>query len=99
MDHIEPYQFWLLLAAVGYAGFSLGRATKGLTPEERAQRSFAEDEKIRTAMDELSPATLEEIDRLMAARKKIEAIRVLREASGLELKLAKIAVERRVAGR
>lgn len=99
MENIEPYQIWLVIAAVGYAGFLLGRATKGPGAEERARRAFAEDEEIRTAMDELAPTKLEEIDRLMAERKKIEAIKVLREASGLGLKLAKMAVEQRAGGR
>ena len=51
------------------------------------------------ATAQISHATWDEVDRLTAAGKKIEAIKVLREASGLGLKLSKDAVERRAGGR
>jgi hypothetical protein len=98
MDPLEPHRLWLLIAGVGFFAFLLGRATKGAGPDERARRSLAEDEAIRTGLNRLSPPTLQEIDRLIAERKKIEAIRVLREATGLGLRLAKLAVERRAEG-
>jgi len=99
MESFEPYQLWLVMAAVAYVGFLLGRATKGASPEERQRQRMVEEQEIETAMAGLDASKLAEVDRLMADGKKIEAIKILREATGLGLKLSKMAVERRVSGR
>jgi len=44
-------------------------------------------------MDSLPPATKAEIDAALQANRKIEAIRMLREATGMRLKESKEAVE------
>jgi ribosomal protein L7/L12 len=99
MESFEPYQLWLAMAAVAYVGFLLGRVTKGASPEERQRRRMAEELEIETAMAGLDASKLEEVDRLMTDGKKIEAIKILRAATGLGLKLSKTAVERRMSGR
>jgi ribosomal protein L7/L12 len=99
MESFEPYQLWLVMAAVAYVGFLLGRATKGASPEERQRQLMVEHQEIETAMAGLDGSKLAEVDRLMADGKKIEAIKVLREATGLGLRLSKMAVERRMSGR
>ncbi len=99
MENFEPYQLWFLMAAVAYVAFLLGRATKGASPEERQRRELVETQEIETAMANIPQSKLEEIDRLMADRKKIEAVKTLREATGLGLKLSKMAVEQRATGR
>ncbi len=98
MESFEPYQLWLVMAAVAYVGFLLGRATKGVSLEERQRQRMLEQQEIETAMAGLDASKLEQVDRLMADARKIEAIKVLREATGLGLKLSKMAVERRVSG-
>ena len=97
MENLEPYKLWLLMAAVAYIAFMVGRATKGASPEERARRDMVAQQEIETALAQLPSSKLEEIDRLIADRKKIEAIKVLREATGLGLKLSKMAVDQRSA--
>lgn len=78
-----------------YAAFLFGRATKPASPQERERRRLVEEEEIETAVSGLSASKWAEIDRLLSDRKKIDAIKVLREATGLGLKLSKMAVERR----
>jgi len=99
IENLEPYKLWLLVTAVAYVAFLLGRATKGASPEERQRRELAEAQEIETAMANIPQSKLEEIDRLMADAKKIEAIKTLREATGLGLQLSKMAVEQRAPGR
>ncbi len=83
------------MAAVAYAAFLFGRATKPVNPQERERRRLVEEKEIETALSDLSASKWEEIDRLLAGKKKIEAIKILREATGLGLKLSKAAVENR----
>ncbi len=98
MENLEPYKFWLLMAAVAYAAFLIGRATKGASPEERQRRQLVEMQEIETAMAGLDASKLEQVDRLIVDGKKIEAINVLREATGLGLMLSRMAVEQRMPG-
>ncbi len=95
MQNFSPVQLWLLMAAVAYVAFLFGRATKPVDPQERERRRLVEEAEIETAVSGLSASKWEEIDRLLSDRKKIEAIKVLREATGLGLKLSKMAVENR----
>lgn len=95
MENFNSIQPWLLMSAVAYAAFLIGRATKPVSPQERNHRRLVEEEEIETALREVTKSKWEEIDRLLSDRKKIEAIKVLREATGLGLKLSKMAAERR----
>ena len=95
MENLSPIQLWILMAAVAYAAFLFGRATKPVSPEEQERRRQVEEKEIEVAIADLSTSKSEEIDRLLANGKKIEAIKSMREATGLGLKLAKMAVEKR----
>ena len=95
MENFSPIQLWLLMAAVAYVAFLFGRATKPVSPQEKERRRLVEEEEIEMALRDVTASKWEEIDRLLSDRKKIEAIKFLREATGLGLKLSKMAVERR----
>lgn len=99
MENPDPMGKWLLLAFVAWLFFMIGRTTAQRGTESREARAVRENEEIAAATAQVSQSTWDEIDRLTGAGKKIEAIKVLREASGLGLKLSKEAVERRAAGR
>ncbi len=99
MENLDPMGRWLLLAVVAWIAFMIGRATGRGGGESREARAVRENEEIAAATAQISHATWDEVDRLTAAGKKIEAIKVLRDASGLGLKLSKDAVERRAGGR
>lgn len=95
MDHLDQNQIFLLLGAL-IVGFILGRKSKsgggGETSVERAMREQRRSEEL---LSELSPDALMQVDELMRARKKIEAIKFLREKTGCGLKEGKDAVETR----
>ena len=97
MEQIEPYQIILLMAAVAYAAFLFGRATASHGGGEHQR--LVEDEEIEAAMRSISAPKLEEVDRLIDNRTKIAAIKVVRAETGLGLKLAKMAVDRRAQQR
>ena len=98
MENLDPMGQWLLLGVTAWIAFMFGRASAGRGGDPLA-RKVAEEQEIAGAVSELSSSTWEEVDRLMRDNKKIEAIKVLREATGLGLKLSKQAVEQRAAGR
>lgn len=98
MENLDPMGHWLLLGVTAGIAFMIGRASAGRGGDPLA-RKLAEEQEIAGAVSELSSSTWEEVDRLMRDNKKIEAIKVLREATGLGLKLSKQAVEQRAAGR
>lgn len=95
MENFSPIQLWLVMAAVAYAAFLFGRATKPASPQEKERQRLVEEQEIETALSRLSASKSAEIDRLLHDAKKIEAIKILRDATGLGLKLSKMAVERR----
>jgi ribosomal protein L7/L12 len=96
MENLDPLGHWLLLAVTAWISFMIGRSTarRGGDP---ATRKLAEEQEIAAATANLSPSIWADVDRLLSEKKKIEAIKVLREASGLGLKQAKDAVEQRAA--
>lgn len=97
MEALDSQQLWLLIAAVAVGAFMLGRMTGGESPEDRAARRMQERQEIENAFANLSPDVQQEIDALIARRKKIEAIKRFREATGRGLKESKDAVEHRQA--
>ncbi len=97
MESLDPTGRWLLLTVTAFVAFMLGRASKGGDGVDPVARRMAEEQDIAQATANLSPTVWAEVDRLLSERKKIEAIKVLREASGLGLKLSKQAVEQRAA--
>ncbi len=86
---------WLLLAVTAFLSFIIGRTTARMGGGDSESRRMTEANEIAAATANLSPSIWADVDRLLAEKKKIEAIKVLREASGLGLKLAKDAVEQR----
>ena len=96
MENLDPMGRWLVLAVVAWVAFMIGRFTAGRGGDPLA-RKLADEQEIAAATATLSPSVWADVDRLLSEKKKIEAIKVLREASGLGLKLAKDAVEQRAA--
>ncbi len=94
MNALEPIQIWLLLAAVAYIAFMAGRATAGRGDREsREARALRVQEHAERTFSEMTASTREEVDRLLHEGKIIDAIRLVRESSGLGLKDAKQAVD------
>ncbi len=92
MDNFEPYQIFLLMAAVAYAAFLFGRASArgGEGREERRLREAHDAERTFSALDMSKQA---EVDRLLTDGKVIAAVKEIRAASGLGLKEAKITAD------
>lgn len=88
---------WLVIAVVAWAAFMIGRASAGRreSPEEREMRRMREGESAADAFASLSPSVQTDVDRLLAAGKKIEAIKLIREQTGMGLKESKDAAEHR----
>ena len=92
MPHFEPDQI-LVLVGVAIVAFILGRATRGDVSGARTEREVADREQVENALAELSSDVQTEVDRLLTEHRKIEAIKIFREATGLGLKQSKDAVE------
>lgn len=84
----------LVLAAVGYGGYLIGRASAG--GGSSASREIDSLE-MDQALNSLSPDKQAEIDGLLANRKKIAAIKILRAETGLGLRDAKLTIDKRAA--
>lgn len=74
---------WWIVGAL-FFGYSLGRIRRAKQPYTTTPMIAAKD---------LDPAALAKIDDALARGKKIEAIKLVREASGLSLHEAKLFVE------
>lgn len=86
----EPEFLVTLLAAFLIGRFTAGRGNQGgLSPAPPTQ------EEISQALKKVTLSKWIEIDAELDARKKIRAIRLLREATGLGLKASKDAIEAR----
>lgn len=98
MQDLDPTGGWLILAAAAYIAFMAGRASAGRreSPEEREMRRMREGERAADAFASLSPSVQTDVDRLLAAGKKIEAIKLIREQTGMGLKESKEAAEQRL---
>jgi ribosomal protein L7/L12 len=97
MADLDPMGHWLLLGVTAWISFMIGRATARRGGGSSEARGMADQQEIASATANLPPSVWADIDRLLAEKKKIEAIKLLREASGLGLKLSKDAVEQRAA--
>lgn len=96
MNAPNAFQVWLLVAAIGGLSFMLGRATAHReTPVERELRRTRENEAGAAAFSSLASSNQTEIDRLIMEGKIIEAIKLVREGTGLGLKESKDAVDAR----
>ena len=85
---LEPEFLVTLLAA-----FLLGRFTAGRKNRDSLSPTPPPPEEIEAALKKVTLSKWIEIDAELDARKKIKAIRLLREATGLGLKDAKDAIE------
>jgi len=90
--------FWLLIPAFSIVGGAVAQIVQlrktgaGITLDSKLQMS-------ETKNPSFQPADLEHIEQLLTTGRKIEAIKVYREISGVGLKKAKTAVERIESGR
>ena len=98
MTSFEPYQLWLLIAAVAYIAFIVGRASgrHGATAGEREQDKFLRQQQAEVTFKSLGVSKREEVDRLLEAGKIIAAVKVVREETGGGLKDSKAVVDGRM---
>lgn len=94
MNNLDPLQIWLLMAAVAYIAFMAGRATarKG-GGESREAKALRIQGSAENAFSSLTPSIAADVDRLLNDGKTIEAIKVMREHTGLGLKESKQAID------
>ncbi|PQA88513.1 hypothetical protein [Hyphococcus luteus] len=97
MFDFDPTGGWLALAAVAYVAFMIGRmsAAKGETAGEREMRRMQEEQAAEDAFASLSPSVQADVDQLLAEKKIIEAVKVIRENTGKGLKESKDVVDQR----
>jgi len=76
-----------------FAVFVVARITAGGRRSDRLSPTPPSPEEIKTALKRVTLSKWIEIDAELDARKKINAIRILRSATGLGLKDAKEAIE------
>lgn len=94
MNEFDPQQLWLLILAAAIAGFFLGRATAG-GGEDRAEQRMRERRDAEELFATLSGDVQAEVDERIRAKRNIEAIKIVRDATGVGLKAAKNAVDAR----
>jgi len=101
MEFSNPIQFWLLIASVAGVSFMLGRSTSskqkqgdrsGISPNRNSQQRH---ESADLDFSTLSMSNQAEVDRLLREGKLINAIKIVREETGLGLKEAKEIAEHR----
>lgn len=87
---------WIVIAIVAVAAFILGRnsASGG---EDKAEREMRARQDAENAWTQLSPDVQAQVEAHIQAGKTIEAIRLVREATGMGLKQAKQIVDARKA--
>ncbi|MEE2691197.1 MAG: hypothetical protein VX640_06635 [Pseudomonadota bacterium] len=96
MDLSDPMQFWLLLFAVAGIAFILGRSMREREPgESRVERRMREARQALEQFGALSSDKQAEVDALVRDNRIIEAIKLVREESGMGLKDSKDAVDAR----
>lgn len=97
MFDFDPTGGWLVLAAVAYVAFMIGRMSggKGETESEREMRRMQEEQEAEDAFASLSPSVQADVDRLLTEKKTIEAVKVIRENTGKGLKESKDVVDQR----
>lgn len=98
MENLDQTQILLLLAAVAGVAFMIGRSTAGGgNAEDRAEREMRERQEAERLFASLPPEVQQEVDALIAEGRTIEAVKLIRENSGADLKEAKKAVDMRRA--
>jgi ribosomal protein L7/L12 len=95
MQTPDPMQVWLLVAAVGIICFLLGRGTARNRDIDRTERKMRDAEAAQMSFGALPAENQSDIDRLVTEGKMIEAVKLVREWSGLGLKESKDVVDAR----
>ncbi|MGE0408047.1 MAG: hypothetical protein AB7P23_02155 [Amphiplicatus sp.] len=96
MDVFSQHETWYWMAGVAIIAFFLGRMSAGgASPEAREARRMRERQSAEDAFANLAPTTQQELDGLIAEGKIIDAIKKVREATGLSLKESKDAIDYR----
>ncbi|HOP18778.1 MAG TPA: hypothetical protein PLV61_09360 [Parvularculaceae bacterium] len=97
MEVFQSDQAWLVLAAVAVISYILGRASAGRRSDNssRTEQRLKETEAAAATLSSLDATHQLEIDRLIVENKTIEAIKYLREHTGLSLYEAKLAIDER----
>lgn len=88
-------RFWLLLGAAIIIAFFLGRSARARRSGDPAGRKLQDEAEAARRFDLLSLEARTEIDSLAGQGKTIEAIKYVRERTGLGLKEAKDLVDAR----
>ncbi|MBB5518319.1 hypothetical protein [Amphiplicatus metriothermophilus] len=97
MDFIDDAAFWAVLAAVAIVAYLVGRMSGAGSPEDRAERRMRERQEAENAFSNMAPSAQQEIDRLIAEGRMLEAIKRFREETGLGLKESRDAIDYRRA--
>lgn len=88
---------WTLITVGGLGlfvlGYLAGRLSAASGRDLSGPPSFEQQERARAVLGALDPATYRAVTHALAARRKIEAIKILREATGMGLKESKKTVE------
>ena len=97
MENLETDQLLFLVAAVAVAAFWLGRASaRSGGGESGESRRLREQQEIEQLYDGLPSALQEEVDSLLVQGKMLEAIKRIREETGMGLREAKRLVDYRM---
>jgi ribosomal protein L7/L12 len=93
---------WLLanpvgVLAVALAGFVFGRVT-AKTPQQRERERRGYDAALRKIEADLKPETVVAVRDLLAKKRPIDAIRLVRDTTGCGLKEAKDLMEQEIEG-
>ena len=98
MQNLEPYQIWLLMAAVAYVAYLFGRASMRREPdysESRETRRLRSEADAESLFSSIAASKQGEADRLLGDGKFIDAVKLIREETGAGLKQSKEAADRR----
>lgn len=98
LEDLSTLEALALIAAVAVVMFQIGRmSASGESPMDRDARRMQERLNAEEQFNALQPEVQEQIDALVQAGKVIEAVKVIREATGLGLRDAKLIVDARAA--
>lgn len=98
MENLDPGINWLVVAVIAFGAFILGRASaRGGDGggESRQARRLRESEEATAAFAALDLSKQADIDRLIADGRIIDAVKLLRESTGMGLYESKLAIDER----
>ena len=93
-DVLSDWQMWLLIIGVAIAAFLAGRSSANASPEAHERKRLAQEEAARN-FKRLSKATQARVDSLLAERKTIDAVKLIRAELNTGLYEAKQIVDLR----